>query len=131
MNLLILSSRTIGDAIGNLTFMNASRGTSTIDYCLCNSILYKCIDIFLVMPLTELSDHSKIITVLKNSIPLQKFTNDNYNWNKLNTRFIWDNNNKHKYCNILKNSTKEVEDIKQRIEGGLIKSTGEKIKTFS
>ena len=83
------------------------------------------------MPLTELSDHSKIITVLKNSIPVQKFTNDNYNWNKLNTRFIWDNNNKRKYCNILKNSTKEVEDIKQRIEGGggLIKSTGGKNST--
>ena len=54
MNLLIINGRTIGDAIGNLTFMNASRGTSTIDYCLCNSILYKCIENFLVMPLTIL-----------------------------------------------------------------------------
>ena len=86
MDMIILNGRTIGDAIGNFTFMNDNGGTSTIDYSLCNVALYKCIDNFLVMPMTELSDHSKIVTILKNSIPIEAQTNDKYNWVSLKPR---------------------------------------------
>ena len=37
IDLIILNGRTKGDLLGNLTFMNASQGTSTIDYGLCNN----------------------------------------------------------------------------------------------
>ena len=93
--------------------MNARQGTSTIDYAICNVALYKCIENFIVLPLTEISDHSKIVTVLKNSISLQNNPIDNYNWQKLKTRFKWDNNKNREFFNILKSSTAEIEDINQ------------------
>ena len=79
LDLIILNGRTIGDPIGNLTFMNARQGTSTIDYAICSGALYKCIENFIVLPLTEISDHSKIVTILKNSVSLQNNPIDNYN----------------------------------------------------
>ena len=128
MDLIILNGRRPGDAIGNLTFMNSSKGTSTIDYSLCNDKFYECVENFLVLPLTELSDHSKIVTVLKSSISPPKTTKDTYKWTKLKPKFKWDNEKINKFCNTLQNSIDEIEDIKKRIEAGLIKSTGEKIQ---
>ena len=128
IDLIILNGRSKGDLLGNLTFMNASRGTSTIDYGLCNNNLYNCLENFLVLPLTDLSDHSKIVTIFKNNIPISDVIKDTYQWENMNPRYIWDNNRNHDFCNFLENSTNEIEEIKQRIEGGLIRSTGEKIQ---
>ena len=128
LDLIILNGRRIGDAIGNFTFMNASRGTSTIDYSLCNGKFYECVENFLVLPLTELSDHSKIVIIFKSSISVPTIIEDTYKWINLKSKFKWNNETKGEFYNTLANSTKEIEDIKQRIEGGLIKSTGEKIQ---
>ena len=66
-DLKILNGRTKGDPIGNFTHLNSNKGESTIDYGICNELLYACIENFMVLPLYEISDHSKIVTVFKNS----------------------------------------------------------------
>ena len=94
----------------------------------CNGKFYECVENFLVLPLTELSDHSKIVTIFKSSISVPTIIEDTYKWINLKSKFKWNNETKGEFYNTLANSTKEIEDIKQRIEGGLIKSTGEKIQ---
>ena len=128
LDLKILNGRMIGDAIGNFTHLNSNMGESTIDYSICNKKMYECVDNFMVLPLNELSDHSKIVTVLKSSITAPKIEKDEYKWNPLNPRFKWDNRNKQSFSNALKNENNLIEDILQRIEAGLIDSSGEKIQ---
>ena len=119
-----------GDAIGNFTHLNSNHGESTIDYSICNKHLYGCIENFMVLPLNEISDHSKIITVFKSSIPISNQKLDKYNWNPLPDRFKWDAKNKKRFVDALKNSLDEIDDITQRIEAGLINSTGEKFQSL-
>ena len=126
----ILNGRAIGDIVGNLTFMKNNNGTSTIDYGLCNNAFYENIENFMIMPQTELSDHCKIVTFLKSKIAVPNQEADNYNWKKLKTRYKWDNRRKDQFCDNLAHSTVEIEDIKQRIDAGLIKSTGEKVQNI-
>ena len=125
-DLKILNGRMIGDAIGNFTHLNSNKGESTIDYSICNKHMYECVENFMVLPLDELSDHSKIVTVFKSKIDAPKFGKDEYKWNPLNTRFKWNNKNKRKFFDKLENSNEITDDISQRIEAGLIDSTGEK-----
>ena len=130
LDLIILNGRRIGDAIGNLTFMNANSDTSTIDYSLCNGKFYECVENFLVLPITELSDHSKIVTIFKSSISIPKLSSDTCKWINLKPKFKWNNETKDEFYNTLANSTDELDDIKQRIDGGLFISTGEKIQNL-
>ena len=48
-DLKILNGRTIGNALGNYSPLNANKGESTIDYITCNETLYKCIETFMVI----------------------------------------------------------------------------------
>ena len=82
----------------------------------------------MVLPLTGLSDHSKIITTFKNSIPISEKVTDNYNWKSLKMKFKWDAACKCKFVNALKSSVKEMEDISQRIEAVLVASTGTRLQ---
>ena len=109
-----------GDFIGNFTHLNVNNGSSTIDYGLCNPIFYECIDNFVILPLTEQSDHSKIITFLKSSIDVPVLDEDTYKWKQLGPKFKWDTNKKDIFCQRLKESAEEIYDIMQRNEGGLI-----------
>ncbi len=122
----ILNGRMKGDKIGNFTHANANGGNSTIDYSLCNQHVYKFIENFMVLPITELSDHSKITTLLKRNTPLDIIKN-NYKWNTL-TKFKWDKKNKNKFCKNFFENQNEIDEISQRIEAGLIESTGENIQ---
>ena len=108
----------MGDAIGNFTHLNNNKGPSTIDYCLCNNELYDCIENFLVLPLSELSDHSKIVTVFKEVVSLPPESTDSYKWNSLNKRFKWNENVSNQFKAALKNSFAEINEICQRIEAG-------------
>ena len=65
----ILNGRTKGDPYGNYTHLNFNNGPSTVDYAICNEPAYNLIDNFFVRPLNELSDHSKIVSVFKDSCP--------------------------------------------------------------
>ena len=124
----ILNGRTTGDLIGNFTHLNVNNGASTIDYSLCNQHLYQCVDDFIVLPLMGMSDHSKISTIFKSNIKNIENIQDNYKWNPLRTKYKWDNQRKNIFSETLKSSLNEIEDITQRLDAGLINSTGEKIQ---
>ena len=100
----ILNGTTIGDRIGNFTHLNANNGASTIDYSLCNYSLYEGIENFIVLPLNEMSDHSKITTIFKSSIPIHNESQDKYNWNQLKTGFKWGSENKKAFADGFKNN---------------------------
>ena len=84
---MILNGRTEGDPMGNFTHLNFNNGPSTIDYALCNENSYSLISNFLVLPMDELSDHSKIVTVFTVSTKNEN-VNDDYNWKQRDTYYI-------------------------------------------
>ena len=122
----ILNGRTKGDIIGNYTHFNNNKGTSTVDYSLGNQHIYENVEHFVILPMNELSDHSKIVTFLK-SVPRKKHS-DNYNWEKLNPKFKWENKNRGLFVKYLLENQNIINEISQRIEAGLIESTGEIIQ---
>ena len=65
--------------------------------------------------------------LFKNEITEHNSKNDKYKWKPLGVRYKWDNKSKMKFTEALKNCD-IINDISQRIEGGLIDSTGEKIQ---
>ena len=123
----ILNGRMKGDSIGNFTHLNANRGTSAIDYSLCNQYLYQSVENFIVLPSNEISDHSKVITIFKCTLP-RVINMDKYKWKNIQNRYRWDDKNKKTFVNKLKDSREEIDDISQRIDAGLIESTGKKIQ---
>ena len=126
---MILNGRTKGDPCGNYTHLNFNNGPSSIDYGLCNKMAYTFVDNFLVLPMTELSDHTKIVTIFKEkSFENIKNGDDNYNWKSRGTLYEWDIRNKRNFYNKLMSSKREIEEITQHIDAGLIHSTGEKIQ---
>ena len=86
-------------------------GESTIDYSICNETLYKCIEDFMVLPLNETSDHSKIVTIFKSRINAQNPEKDKYKWSSLKMRFKWNTKNKNKFISVLQNSDEAINDI--------------------
>ena len=127
-DLKILNGRMSGDAIGNFTHLNTNKGESTIDYSICNKLIYESIDNFIILPLNEKSDHSKIVTLFKKETVSHNPKKDTYKWNHLGVRYKWDKNYKRKFIEALKINDMLIDNITQRIEAGLIDSTGEKIQ---
>ena len=126
---IFLNGRTDGDPCGNYTHLNFNNGPSTIDYAICNAECYKLISNFLILPMNELSDHSKIVTIFKEDLPIKCENEvDNYNWKQRGTLYKWDNQRKKLFYNQLRNSEKEIEEINQRIDAGLVHSAGEQIQ---
>ena len=94
------------------THLNFNNGSSTVDYAICNKTAYNLIDNFYVKPINELSDHSKIVTVLKDPGPnLETDREDNYNWKARGKLYIWDGKSKQNVINKLKSSVKEIDEI--------------------
>ena len=129
-DLIILNGRLKGDAVGNFTHLNKNNGPSAIDYCICSNELYDCIDNFIVLPLTGLSDHSKIVSVFKEEVLLPGQNSDTYKWNLLKKKFKWNEKAVANFKSALINNTSEIEEISQRIDAGLVNSTGEKIQNL-
>ena len=129
-NLNILNGRSSGDPLGNFTYNNVNLGASTIDYSICSQNIYDKINNFMVLPQNELSDHSKIVTELKVMVKPETLIQDNYDWETLPNNFIWDDTLKSSFSTSLGNNLEILSDIKQRIEAGLIRSTGEKIQNL-
>ena len=124
---IILNGRTKGDPCGKYTHLNFNNGPSAVDYGLCNENSYAFITNFLVLPMNELSDHSKIVTIFKESPSINSNNdNDKYNWKSRGVLYKWDRKSKSKFFNKLKSSVGEIEEITQRIDAGLIHSTAEK-----
>ena len=79
--------------------------------------------------MNELSDHSKIVTFFKKGVvPLLEERDDNYKWKKRGKLYKWDKKRETMFSNKLRNSSKEIEEINQRLDAGLIHSTGELIQ---
>ena len=128
-NFIILNGRTKGDNSGNYTHLNFNNGPSAVDYGICNEKGYELIDNFLVLPLNEISDHSKIVTILKDIPPPRKKQEINdYMWKARGTLYVWDDKGKNNFFKSLNDCTLEMNEILQRIDAGLIHSTGEKIQ---
>ena len=132
-DLMILNGRINGDFWGNFTHFNKNKGASAVDLGIVSCKLFNNITSFRIMPQLDISDHCKIITQLDN-IRLSKCDKNeevgNYKWNKLPNKYKW----KDDYANIFIETlnSEEIKNIifeaEQRLEAGLIESTGEKIQ---
>ena len=74
-NLRIMNGRFVGDSMGRYTYYSVL-GASTIDYGICHKSLLDLIQYFIVLPITEYSDHCQICFSLKCS-KLQTKNNQN------------------------------------------------------
>ena len=124
----ILNGRTSGDKIGNMTYFKNELGASTIDYNLCNFNFFNFIDDFLVLPMTGLSDHSKLIRIFKKNISRPEDQSDNYKWKILQSKFEWDPNKINEFSTALSTQLAVINEISQRIEAGIIDRAGESIQ---
>ena len=96
---MILNGRTSGDPFGNFTHLNFNNGPSAIDYAICKRC-FSSIANSLVLPMNELSDHSKIVAVFKDETKKKTDTeNDNYAWKQRGTLFKWDKKRKRNFVN--------------------------------
>ena len=72
--------------------MNFNNGPSTIDYALCNNKSYELISDFIVLPMNELSDHSKIVTFYKEDLVVKNGEEkDHYKWKEMGNLYKWGN----------------------------------------
>ena len=78
---------------------------------------------FIVLTINELPDHSNMMTFLKINTSIN-ITRDVDKWNKL-TQFKSEKTNKNKFHDGFILKQKEINEILQRIEAGLIESTGQ------
>ena len=83
----------------------------------------------MALPLNEMSDHSKIVTFFKSSIPIRNVIQE-YNWNQLKTGFKWNSENKKAFADGINNNLIKPDEFSQRLEAGLVNSTGEKIQNL-
>ena len=120
----ILNGPTSGDKIGNMTYFKNDSEASTIDYNLCNFNIFNFIDDFLVLPMTGLSDHSKIIRIFKKNISRPEDQSDSYKWKILQSKFEWDTNEINEFSTALSTQYAVINEISQRIEAGIIDRAG-------
>ena len=114
-----------GDPLGNFTFFDPNIGASAIDYSICNQSFYKNIKNFMFFPI---SDHCKIVTELEEILVPDEDIEDHYKWTPFNRKFQWDNKLAKQFTKQLSDDKKHTKEIKQRIEAGLINSSGELIQ---
>ena len=123
-NLKILNGRMDGDPYGNFTYYDASLGASTVDYSICNQSFYNYINNFMTLPQNELSDHCKIVTVVNGLLEADSTSNDSYEWKQLEKTYAWNDDFKDRFIKFLEKAEIETNEINQRIEAGLVKSSG-------
>ena len=123
-NLKILNGRSEGDPLGMLTYLNENLGASTIDYSICNIPFFQSVKNFMVLPQNELSDHCKIVTELNHTALNITSEIDDYNWLKLKNKIEWNDQYAKRFNEFLSNCTESINEIKQRLEAGLIESSG-------
>ena len=82
----------------------------------------------MVLPQNELSDHSKIVTELNYEICSTSPTIDKYDWIENNNNFKWDENKSEEFKNYLDQLHGDIYEINQRLEAGLVDSSGKEKK---
>ena len=126
-NLKILNGRSNGDPLGNFTYYDEKLGASLVDYSICSQNFYKHIDNFMTLPHNELSDHCKIVTEINGYIANETSVNDSYDWKNIPKKFHWNNDVKKAFVDYFSGAQGKINEINQRIDAGLINSTGKMI----
>ena len=122
----IANGRMRGDFLGNFTHHNKNNGQSVVGLALLSDCLYPYIEDFKVLPLPEFSDHCKIVLIINNTKPIKTKQKD-YKWLDRKHEYKWGKDSPEKFQAAL-NSQKVkaiIDNCKQRIEAGLIESSGE------
>ena len=127
-NLKILNGRSKGDPLGNFTYYDEKLGASAVDYSICSQDFYHHIENFMTLPQNELSDHCKIVTEIKGYHADDSPGTDTYIWKNIPKNIQWNDEIKKTFTNYLLNAEMEVDEINQRIDAGLINSTGKMIQ---
>ena len=78
----------------------------------------------MVLPQNELSDHNKIVTELNHIIPPTIQIEDDYDWIPIENNYIWDDKKSEEFRNCLDLSHEVIGEIRQRLDAGLIDSSG-------
>ena len=122
----IANGRMRGDFLGTFTHHNKNNGQSVVGLALLSDCLYPYIEDFKVLPQPEFSDHCKIVLIINNMKPIKTKQKD-YKWLDRKHEYKWDKDSPEKFQAAL-NSQKVkaiIDNCKQRIEAGLIESSGE------
>ena len=122
----IANGRMRGDCLGNFTHHNKNNGQSIVDLALISDCLYPYIEDVKVLPQPEFSDDCKIVLIINNMKPIKTKQKD-YKWLDRKHEYKWDKDIPEKFQAAL-NSQKVkaiIDNCKQRIEAGLIESSGE------
>ena len=82
----------------------------------------------MVLPQNELSDHCKIVTELEEILVPDEDIEDHYKWTPFNRKYQWDNKLAKQFTKQLSDDKNYTKEIQQRIEAGLINSSGELIQ---
>ena len=82
----------------------------------------------MVLPQNELSDHCKIVTEFNHGMSFNQPISDNYNWIANNNNFKWDDNKSTEFRNCLDQLHGDIYEIKQRLQAGLIESSGKRLQ---
>ena len=128
-NCSVLNGRFPGDPYGLFTFYDPNLGASTVDYSICSQVFFKHIKNFMILPQNELSDHCKVVTEINQVITLPTLpVGDNYAWITRKNIFKWGDEKCSEFKNCLNQMHGEIFEIKQRLDAGLIESSGKLIQ---
>ena len=119
----IANGRLCGDFLGNFTH-NKNTEQSAIDLVLISDRLFPYIDDFKVLPQPEFCDHCKIVLTIKN-LKSMKTKQNNYKWLNRKQEYKW---GKFRMALSSTTVTNMIKNCKQRIEAGLIESSGKIIQ---
>ena len=129
--LRILNGRSIGDSVGNFTFLDSSGGCSVIDYMIVSESLYDRIIYFNVLPPMEESDHCIIRCGIK--LHNQCFENESDEGTEWSGKFNWNATNGNQYRDQLlhDNSKTKIAELMANIDCNSFDSIDSLVRDFS
>ena len=124
---------TNGDYFGRITHYNKNQGSSTVDLAIISCSIHRYVKSFMVMPQLDISDHCKVIIKLDNIVVKNKADkiNDDYVWVQKPESFKWHPDALEFFKETLSNNKdidELISDAEQRLEAGLIETTGKRIQ---
>ena len=131
-DLQILNGRTFGDRTGSFTYFDRIQGASAIDVAIASDSMQPMIKSFLVQHQTEVSQHCKIITRIKNlkeNIAEEAKSNVNYPWTPVPQKYIWQEHSAEQLARTLTSPELRVvtEELDQLLEAGLVEQASYKM----
>ena len=129
-DLQILNGRTTGDRRGLFTYHDTSQGASSIDIAVASDTLSSKISSFTVLPQSDISRHSKIVTRIKNlKGDIQPTQIKEYPWIPTSKKYKWADNSANQLSTAL--NSRLVSDIMIEcdlyMEAGLVEPAAKKL----